>query len=123
MTDALCRQHAANCDRIAAFLSVPSVAERAEREWAGLSSSGGGPRYDDAAPTATCVVPWCPRPARRGNTLCGAHDHRRTRHGDPLLCKVRRPGSNVRVLCREVGLDARGEAIVETVRFTREEGA
>ena len=108
----LTRNHAANCARIAEFLSLPGVAEMAAREWADLRDVGRSENHAKAA--RVCAIPWCERGAHNG-PLCAGHAHRKARHGDALLCKVRRPGSNVRVLCREVGVDDAGEMVVEEV--------
>jgi hypothetical protein len=108
----LARNHAANCDRIAAFLSLPGIAEMAARDWADLRVTK-GPRYNAPA-TKSCAIPWCERSARNG-TLCAAHAHRQARHGDPLLCKAKRTSNGARLLCREVGIDAAGEMILEEV--------
>ena len=112
-TDALLRRnHAANCDRIAAFLSLPGVAEMAARDWAELKATS-GVRYAAKA-TRPCAVPWCDRTTHNG-TLCASHEARATRYGDPLLCKAMRSSNGNRILCREVGRDAAGGMILEEV--------
>jgi hypothetical protein len=102
--------HGANCARIAAILGVPGLAERAAREWA-RDEPARPARHDAVGERRPCAVPWCGKPSR--SRYCVAHEHRATRYGDPLLCKSQRSSRGVRVLCREVGVDAAGQPIVE----------
>ena len=84
----------------------------AARDWAELRVTK-GPKY--AAPaTKPCAVSWCTRTTHHG-TLCSAHESRARRWGDPLLCKAKRTSNGARLLCREVGIDAAGEMILEEV--------